>query len=112
MQRSLTCLLHCTGGVLLVIPNYTGDCLNFGLASEWAQRDGISVCFSLGLISVFRSSVSLKHVNNDFLLFKLQIESVIVGEDCALLNSGKSSSAGRRGMCGLVFVYKVSLISS
>ncbi|KAE8750377.1 hypothetical protein FOCC_FOCC002935 [Frankliniella occidentalis] len=66
------------GGVLLVIPNYTGDCLNFGLASEWAKRDGIPV------------------------------ESVIVGEDCALLGTGKGSSAGRRGMCGLVFVYKIA----
>lgn len=66
------------GGVLLLIPNYTGDCLNFGLASEWARRDGISV------------------------------ESVIVGEDCALLESGKGSMTGRRGMCGLVFVYKIA----
>lgn len=32
------------GGVLLVIPNYTGDCLNFGLAMEWAKRDGTQVC--------------------------------------------------------------------
>ena len=68
---------HHKGGVLLVIPNYTGDCLNFGLAFERAKRDGTPV------------------------------EKVIVGEDCALLGTGKGSSAGRRGMCGLVFVYKI-----
>ncbi|XP_034253977.1 PTS-dependent dihydroxyacetone kinase 1, dihydroxyacetone-binding subunit DhaK-like [Thrips palmi] len=66
------------GGVLLVIPNYTGDCLNFGLASEWARRDGV------------------------------QVESVIVDDDCSLLESGKGSSTGSRGMCGLIFVYKIA----
>src|SRR5205823_9902829 len=30
-------------GVLLVVKNYTGDRLNFGLAAELARNDGISV---------------------------------------------------------------------
>lgn len=66
------------GGVLLVIPNYTGDCLNFGLALERARSEGIDV------------------------------ESVNVGEDCSLLESGKGSSIGRRAMCGLIFVFKIA----
>ena len=33
----------------------------------------------------------------------------MLGEDCALLEQG--SSVGRRGMCGMVFVFKVNLIN-
>jgi hypothetical protein len=31
----------------------------------------------------------------------------VLGEDCALL--GQDSSVGRRGMCGMVFIFKVNL---
>ncbi|XP_066998700.2 PTS-dependent dihydroxyacetone kinase 1, dihydroxyacetone-binding subunit DhaK [Anabrus simplex] len=65
------------GGALVIIPNYTGDCLNFGLAVMQARNEG------------------------------LKVQSVVVGEDCALLSSQHTSSAGRRGMCGLLFVYKI-----
>ena len=34
----------------------------------------------------------------------------MLGEDCALLEQG--SSVGRRGMCGMVFVFKVNLGAS
>jgi len=34
-----------SGGVVLVVPNYTGDVLNFGLAAEWARKDGIKVSY-------------------------------------------------------------------
>jgi hypothetical protein len=37
----------------------------------------------------------------------LQVESIVLGEDCALL--GQDSSVGRRGMCGMVFIFKVNL---
>lgn len=39
----------------------------------------------------------------------LQVESIVLGEDCALLEQG--SSVGRRGMCGMVFVFKVNLVT-
>ncbi|XP_071441789.1 PTS-dependent dihydroxyacetone kinase 1, dihydroxyacetone-binding subunit DhaK-like [Hetaerina americana] len=64
-------------GVLVVIPNYTGDRLNFGLAVEKALKVGIKV------------------------------DSVIVGEDCAHQNS-KLEYAGRRGLAGLVLIFKIA----
>jgi triose/dihydroxyacetone kinase / FAD-AMP lyase (cyclizing) len=36
-------------GVLLIIKNYTGDRLNFGLASKRAQLEGINVDWVLGI---------------------------------------------------------------
>jgi hypothetical protein len=33
----------------------------------------------------------------------------VLGDDCALLEQG--SSVGRRGMCGMVFIFKVYLIT-
>ncbi|CAG2053598.1 unnamed protein product [Timema podura] len=69
-----------TAGTLVIIANYTGDILNFGLAVEWAKNEG------------------------------LKVESMVVGEDCALLSQDgtTNSSTGRRGMCGLLFVYKIT----
>uniref|UniRef100_A0A8D3BPY1 Triokinase/FMN cyclase n=1 Tax=Scophthalmus maximus TaxID=52904 RepID=A0A8D3BPY1_SCOMX len=61
-----------TCGVLLIVKNYTGDRLNFGLAAEQARNCGVAV------------------------------DVVIVAEDCAFDRPGK---AGRRGLCGTVFVY-------
>ncbi|XP_077284840.1 triokinase/FMN cyclase-like [Arctopsyche grandis] len=63
------------GGILVIVPNYTGDCLNFGMAVEHS-----------------------KNIN-------IKIETFIVGEDYA---SGQNSIAGKRGMCGLLFVYKLA----
>ena len=34
-------------GCLIIIPNYTGDCLNFGLAIEKAKQIGLKVSFKL-----------------------------------------------------------------
>ena len=62
-------------GTLMIIKNYTGDRLNFGLAMERAKAKGI------------------------------KIDSVVVGEDCALTDVNQT--AGRRGLCGTVFVHKV-----
>lgn len=66
------------GGTLLIVKNYTGDRLNFGFAAEQAK--------SLGL----------------------KVETIIVGEDCAL--SSKDKSAGRRGLCGTVLIHKASCV--
>uniref|UniRef100_A0AAY3ZUA0 Triokinase/FMN cyclase n=1 Tax=Denticeps clupeoides TaxID=299321 RepID=A0AAY3ZUA0_9TELE len=62
-------------GVLLVVKNYTGDRLNFGLAAEQARAQGVA------------------------------IDMVMVADDCAF---GQTSKAGRRGLCGTVFVHKVA----
>lgn len=62
-------------GTLMIIKNYTGDRLNFGIAAERAKGEGLNVAM------------------------------VIVGEDTALPSHGKS--AGRRGLCGTVFIHKV-----
>lgn len=65
----------------MIIPNYTGDCLNFGLAIETAIEDGILV------------------------------DSVIVNDDCALIQQTKGtdgpSKVGARGLGAMVIVQKV-----
>lgn len=63
-----------TSGVLLLVKNYTGDRLNFGLAAEKARAQGVPV------------------------------DMVIVADDCAFTHPSK---AGRRGLCGTVFIHKV-----
>uniref|UniRef100_A0A8K9V9A6 Triokinase/FMN cyclase n=1 Tax=Oncorhynchus mykiss TaxID=8022 RepID=A0A8K9V9A6_ONCMY len=62
-------------GVLLIVKNYTGDRLNFGLAAEQARNRGVAV------------------------------EMVVVADDCAF---DRPSKAGRRGLCGTVFVHKLA----
>lgn len=68
-------------GVLLIVKNYTGDRLNFGLAAKRAQLEGIKV---------------------DWLL---------VDDDVALLNRADSEEndvVGSRGLCGTVLVEKLA----
>lgn len=61
----------------MLVPNYTGDRLNFGLSFEKVKKEQPN----------------------------LKIEMLVVGEDCASLPSVQS--AGRRGLCGQVFANKV-----
>ncbi|PON97516.1 Dihydroxyacetone kinase [Trema orientale] len=63
-------------GCLLIVKNYTGDRLNFGLAAEQAKSEGYN------------------------------IETVIVGDDCAL--PPPRGIAGRRGLAGTILVHKVA----
>lgn len=63
-------------GVLLLVKNYTGDRLNFGLAAEKARAQGVPV------------------------------DMVVVADDCAFTQPSK---AGRRGLCGTVFIHKVQV---
>jgi len=63
-------------GVLFIVKNYTGDRLNFGQAAEMAKSQGIAV------------------------------ETVIVGDDCAIPRS--KSKSGRRGLAGTLFVHKIA----
>ncbi|XP_074555226.1 triokinase/FMN cyclase isoform X2 [Halichoeres trimaculatus] len=69
--------LHSAGasGVLLIVKNYTGDRLNFGLAAEQARNHRVAV------------------------------DMLIVAEDCAF---EQPSKAGRRGLCGTVFIHKLA----
>ncbi|KAF2317592.1 hypothetical protein GH714_025054 [Hevea brasiliensis] len=63
-------------GMSMIVTNYTGDRLNFGLAAEQAKSEGYKV------------------------------ETVIVGDDCALPPS--HGVAGRRGLAGTILVHKVA----
>jgi len=65
-----------TAGVLVLVINYTGDRIHFGLAVERARSEGI------------------------------QVEMFVNGEDCALTSVDKS--AGRRGLCGTMFIFKIA----
>ena len=74
----LAAIRHVCGpnGCLLIVKNYTGDRLNFGLAAERAKLEGYKV------------------------------EMVVVGDDCSL--PPPLGVAGRRGLCGTLFVHKVA----
>lgn len=63
-------------GCLLIVTNYTGDRLNFGLAAEQAKSEGYKV------------------------------ETVIVGDDCALPPRG--GITGRRGLAGTILIHKIA----
>ncbi|XP_075884182.1 triokinase/FMN cyclase [Nelusetta ayraudi] len=69
--------LHNAGasGVLLIVKNYTGDRLNFGLAAEQARNHGVAT------------------------------DMVIIADDCAF---ERPSKAGRRGLCGTIFIHKLA----
>jgi len=63
-------------GVLVLVINYTGDRINFGLAVEKARIEGIKV------------------------------DMFVNGEDCSLTTADKT--AGRRGLCGTMFIFKIA----
>ena len=71
--------MHVTGsgGCLVIVKNYTGDRLWFGVACEQARAAGLNV------------------------------ELVVVGDDCALADRGLNI-AGRRGVAGTVLVHKIA----
>ncbi|KIK53456.1 hypothetical protein GYMLUDRAFT_232803 [Collybiopsis luxurians FD-317 M1] len=63
--------------VLVIINNYTGDRLNFGLAIEKARAEGI------------------------------RIDSIVVADDVSLLDSPQASVVGPRGLAGNIIVCKI-----
>ena len=68
-------------GVLMIVKNYTGDRLNFGIAAKRAQLEGI------------------------------RVEYVLVNDDVALLKDesfGEENSVGQRGLAGTVFIHKLA----
>ncbi|KAK2576056.1 hypothetical protein KPH14_007397 [Odynerus spinipes] len=69
-SRHITYAINCvakynTAGILMIIPNYTGDCLNFGIALEKAKQAGINIA------------------------------EIIVGEDCSIPEKEQSSIGKR-----------------
>ena len=78
VEAVLSAIRACAGpaGVLVIVKNYTGDRLNFGLACEQAKAEGI------------------------------RCEMLIVGDDCAVMERDEDKIAGRRGIAGTVFVHK------
>ncbi|XP_065215495.1 PTS-dependent dihydroxyacetone kinase 1, dihydroxyacetone-binding subunit DhaK-like [Planococcus citri] len=64
-------------GVLVIVMNYTGDILNFGLALESARSENIDA------------------------------EMVVISEDCSRINE-EVQGAGRRGLCGNCFIFKIA----
>ncbi|KAL6001074.1 hypothetical protein ACLOJK_006801 [Asimina triloba] len=75
-------------GCLLVVKNYTGDRLNFGLAAEQAKSEGYKV-------ECYKSEPRHNY-----------LQMVIVGDDCAL--PPPRGIAGRRGLAGTILVHKVA----
>ena len=76
-EAVLAAIRQVTGsaGCLLILINYTGDRLNFGAAAERAKAEGLNV------------------------------EMVIVGDDCALPDK---PAVGRRGLAGSLFALKAA----
>lgn len=71
-------------GILLIIKNYTGDRLNFGMAAERANQD-----------TLLTNSV-----------VPIPVEMVVVADDCAL--SRTKGITGARGVAGTVLVHKIA----
>ena len=67
-------------GILVIIINYTGDRINFGLAIERAKSFGFAIPGA--------------------------IDYVTVGEDCALQSQDRT--AGRRGLAGCILAIKIA----
>ncbi|EZA59458.1 triokinase/FMN cyclase [Ooceraea biroi] len=79
ITRALQCVARYNeAGILVVVPNYTGDCLNFGIAVEKAQQAG-----------------------------GIKVEEIIVGDDCSIPEN-EESVAGKRGLVGMLFVIKIA----
>ena len=88
-------------GVLLVVKNYTGDRLNFGMAMEKAKQEGIAHSPSSHYTSITTLADSPPFPG-------IACQMVIVDDDCAL-QKGKGITGGR-GVAGTVFIHKVIIL--
>ncbi|XP_058447261.1 triokinase/FMN cyclase-like [Malaya genurostris] len=70
---------HPDGNVILIVKNYTGDRLNFGMALERAH-----------------TTMGFKNVR-----------MLLVGEDCSIDDKNLRKSVGKRGLAGVVLVHKL-----
>jgi dihydroxyacetone kinase len=77
-------LLYTPKGLLILIKNYGGDIINFSLAAELAKSQGKKV---------------------DFLIVDDDISLVNLNENKD--NNPKNTFNKRRGLCGIVFLYKI-----
>jgi len=77
-------LANTDAGVILIVNNYTGDCLNFGLAAEKARA-------------------ALAYSGNKQ---SGGVEMVIVGDDVAV-GRERGGLVGRRGLAGNIFTCKI-----
>lgn len=66
-------------GILVIIKNYTGDRLNFGLACEIARNQ-----------------------------HNINVKMLIVNDDCAIDDDHVRKSVGKRGLCGVVLIHKIA----
>ncbi|UNI18822.1 dihydroxyacetone kinase Dak1 [Purpureocillium takamizusanense] len=78
VRRAITSRVDRGRGVLVVVMNYTGDVLNFGMAVEKARAAG-----------------------------GVPVEMVVVGDDVGV-GRAKAGKVGRRGIAGTVLVLKVA----
>ena len=84
VKQISSCVSRCgtgSAGVLLVVMNYTGDVLHFGLATEKARTMDMAAAGA--------------------------VEMVVVGDDVGVGRS-RSGRVGRRGMAGTVLVHKTA----
>jgi dihydroxyacetone kinase len=88
---------------LLILINYTGDRLNFGLALERARAEGIKVLLNDISTSTIKNILYLLNI------FLQQVEMIICGDDCAIYSTNKA--VGRRGLVGSLFLLKVQFKS-
>lgn len=83
VRQISSCVSRCgtgSAGVLLVVMNYTGDVLHFGLATEKARTMDVAAG---------------------------AVEMVVVGDDVGV-GRARSGRVGRRGMAGTVLVHKTA----
>ncbi|KYK61525.1 hypothetical protein DCS_02667 [Drechmeria coniospora] len=78
VRRAITSRVDTKEGILVVVMNYTGDVLNFGMAVEKAKAAGDAA-----------------------------VEMVVVGDDVGV-GRAKAGKVGRRGIAGTVLVLKVA----
>ncbi len=78
-------LIYSPRGVILLIKNYGGDIINFSLAAEIAKSQGKKV--EILIVDDDISLTNLNEVNDDF--------------------ENKNEFNKRRGLCGIVYLYKI-----
>jgi triose/dihydroxyacetone kinase / FAD-AMP lyase (cyclizing) len=97
-------------GVLLVVKNYTGDRLSFGLAATRAKVRAYRAhtVGTLGTCIVCCVFAAVAHPGWARAQgLDIPVEMVLVGDDCALPAS-PDRTTGRRGLAGTLLVHKIA----
>ncbi|CAG8485588.1 8101_t:CDS:2 [Scutellospora calospora] len=92
-------------GTLLIIKNYTGDCLNFGLAAERAKNEGIKVDTIIveDDVSIGRNSVGRRGLAGTILVHKVAGAVAASGGTLEETKSAASLVAENIGTIGVAF---------